>query len=42
MLEKDVEERSSYVVTIGVEPGLKELRDDQRFKAMLTRMNLPE
>jgi hypothetical protein len=43
MLEKDVEERSSYVVTIGVELGLNELRrGDPRFKAMLKRMNLPE
>jgi hypothetical protein len=42
MLEKDVEERSSCVVTIDVELGLNELRDDPRFKAMLKRMNLPE
>ncbi len=42
MLEKDVEERSSYVVTIGIELALKELHDDPRFKAMLKRMNLPE
>jgi len=42
MLEKDVEERSSYVVTIGIELSLNELRDDPRFKAMLKRMNLPE
>jgi TolB-like protein/Tfp pilus assembly protein PilF len=42
MLEKDVEERSSFVVTIGIELGLNELRDHPRFKAMLQRMNLPE
>ncbi len=42
MLEKDVEERSSYVVTIGVELALSELRDDPRFKVLLKRMNLPE
>ncbi len=42
MLEKDVEERSSYAATIGIELALNELRDDPRFKAMLTRMNLPE
>jgi TolB-like protein/Tfp pilus assembly protein PilF len=42
MLEKDVEERSSYAVTIGIELALNELRDDPRFKAMLRRLNLPE
>jgi TolB-like protein/Tfp pilus assembly protein PilF len=42
MLERDVEERSSYVVTIGIELALTELRDDPRFRAMLKRMNLPE
>jgi tetratricopeptide (TPR) repeat protein len=42
MLEKDVEERSSYAVTIGIELALNELRDDPRFKALLKRMNLPE
>ena len=42
MLEKDVEERSSYAVTIGIELGLNELRDDPRFKDLLKRMNLPE
>jgi tetratricopeptide (TPR) repeat protein len=42
MLEKDVEERSSYVVTIAIEPTLNELRDDPRFKALLKQMNLPE
>ena len=42
MLEKDVEERSSYVVTIGIELALNDLRDDPRFKDLLKRMNLPE
>ena len=42
MLEKDVEERSSYVVTSGVELALDKLRDDQRFKDLLKRMGLPE
>ena len=42
LLEKDVEERSSYAATIGVELALDELRSDPRFKAMLKRMNLPE
>ena len=42
MLEKDVEERSSYAVTIAIERALDDLRDDPRFKAMLKRMNLPE
>ena len=42
MLEKDVEERSSYVVTIGIELALNELRDEPRFKALLKRLNLPE
>lgn len=42
MLEKDVEEKSSYVVTIGVELALNELRDEPRFKALLKRLNLPE
>lgn len=42
LLEKDVEERSSYAVTIGIELALSDLRDDPRFKAMLKRMNLPE
>jgi tetratricopeptide (TPR) repeat protein len=42
MLEKDIEERSSYVVTIGIELALSELRDEPRFKALLKRLNLPE
>jgi len=42
LLEKDVEERSSYVATIGIELALDELRSDARFKALLKRMNLPE
>ena len=42
MLEKDVEERSSYAVTIGIELALNELRDEPRFKALLKRLNLPE
>ena len=42
LLEKDVEERSSYVATIGIELALDELRSEPRFKAMLKRMNLPE
>ena len=42
MLEKDVEERSSYAVTIAIELALDDLRDDPRFKSMLKRMNLPE
>jgi TolB-like protein/Tfp pilus assembly protein PilF len=42
LLEKDVEERSSYVVTIAIELAFTELRDGPRFKAMLKRMNLPE
>jgi serine/threonine protein kinase/Tfp pilus assembly protein PilF len=42
MLEKDVEERSSYAVTIGIEIGLNELRNEPRFKALLKRLNLPE
>jgi len=42
MLEKDVQERSSFAVTIGIELALSDLRDDPRFKAMLKRMNLPE
>ncbi|MGQ0540552.1 MAG: tetratricopeptide repeat protein, partial [Blastocatellia bacterium] len=42
MLERDVEERSSYAVTIAIERALDDLRDDPRFKVMLKRMNLPE
>jgi TolB-like protein/lipoprotein NlpI len=42
MLEKDVEERSSYAVTIGIELGLNELRNEPRFKTLLKRLNLPE
>ena len=42
MLEKDVDERSSYVVAIGVELALNDLRDEPRFKALLKRLNLPE
>jgi tetratricopeptide (TPR) repeat protein len=42
MLEKDVDERSSYVVTSGIDHALDELRDDPRFKDLLKRMNLSE
>ncbi len=42
MLAKDVEERSSYVSTLGIELALNELHDDPRFKALLKRLNLAE
>lgn len=42
MLERDVEERSSYVATIGIELALEDLRDDPRFKELLKRLKLTE
>jgi tetratricopeptide (TPR) repeat protein len=42
LLEKDIAEHSSFVSVLAVEPALDDLRDDQRFKAMLRRLNLPQ
>ena len=41
-LEKEVDDRSGWASWYSVAPGLDELRNEPRFKAMLKRMNLPE
>jgi TolB-like protein/Tfp pilus assembly protein PilF len=41
-LERGLAERDSYLTRIKVDPFLEPLRDDQRYKAMLKRMNLSE
>jgi TolB-like protein/Tfp pilus assembly protein PilF len=39
--ERSVEERSISVLTLGIDPQLNRLHDDQRFKDLLRRINLP-
>lgn len=40
-LERSVDERSSSVLRLGIDPQLKSLQNDQRFKDLLRRINLP-